>query len=248
MVFSGKIWKMAAHPQKPVLFFEIRHDDLKTVTFAALDTASLSLLFDDLSLEEKWWVTLEDARANILLIKFFNDPANPEKTTLIALDFTTREMVWWKTTFVLKEIGSDTLVGIDQTTGQTRIVDILTGEATARVHSPVVQNFSIQKPLQYYADSSHFQTVKLFLESRLQILAVSLIEYLEIDGFIVISVYSNLEGLANFLIVLNVDGDVLLKELMGDRLTGIGLDTFFVFAGTLFFVKEKSELVSYKLV
>jgi hypothetical protein len=248
MAFSGKIWKMAAHPHQPVLFFEIRDEENKTVTFSALNTVTRALLFTDLSLEEKWWVTLEDVRESILLVKFFNDAGNPEKTTLIGLDFLTGKMAWWKSNFVLQDIGSHTVLGVDQTIGQFRTLDILTGEPTTRIHGPVVQNFSIQKPLQYYAHSSHFETVKLFLQSRLKILAVSLIEYMEFDGFIVMSVYCKSEGLANFLIVLNVDGEVLLKELMGERLAGIGLDTFFVFAGTLFFVKEKSELVSYKLV
>jgi hypothetical protein len=55
-------------------------------------------------------------------------------------------------------------------------------------------------------------------------------------------------GLANYLIVLTADGDVVMNEKAGENLKGIGIDTFFLLEGSLFFVKNKCELVRYKLI
>jgi hypothetical protein len=74
------------------------------------------------------------------------------------------------------------------------------------------------------------------------------IDYLEHDNLIFISCYIQQDGLANFLIVLSAQGDVLLHEKTGEALKGIGMDTFFVLEGSLIFVKNKRELFRYKLV
>jgi hypothetical protein len=54
--------------------------------------------------------------------------------------------------------------------------------------------------------------------------------------------------LANYLIVLTSEGDVLLHEKAAENLKGIGIDTFFLLEGSLFFVKNKCELIRYKLI
>jgi len=41
---------------------------------------------------------------------------------------------------------------------------------------------------------------------------------------------------------------LLLKEKLDEHLKGIGLDTFFVLSGYVFFVKNKVELVCYKIL
>ena len=75
-----------------------------------------------------------------------------------------------------------------------------------------------------------------------------MIEYLEYNSMVFISCYIDRDGLANFLFVLRSDGTVLLEEKLDDQLKGIGLDTFFIFSGYLIFVKNKTRLVSYKVV
>jgi hypothetical protein len=110
------------------------------------------------------------------------------------------------------------------------------------------QNFLIRKPLQYLHDSNHFETIKKYLEGQCGIAPVSLVEYLELNGIIVISFYANEKNLANYLLILNNDGKQLLYERIGEQLKGIGMDTFFMVSEYLIFAKNKRELVSYKTV
>jgi peptidoglycan/LPS O-acetylase OafA/YrhL len=102
--------------------------------------------------------------------------------------------------------------------------------------------------LQYYQETTHFETVKAFLSVKYQISAISVIEYLEYRSLLFISCYVAGIDLANYLLVLNGDGEILLKEKIGGQLKGIGVDTFFILSGYLIFVKNGRELVSYKMV
>jgi hypothetical protein len=54
--------------------------------------------------------------------------------------------------------------------------------------------------------------------------------------------------LANFLIVFSKKGECLLKEEISSRVKGIGFDTFFVLRNNLIFIKDKNELVSYRIL
>jgi hypothetical protein len=110
------------------------------------------------------------------------------------------------------------------------------------------QNFLLNKPLQYYPETAHFETVKSYMEAKLKISAQSVIEYLESNALIFISYYVVEPDLANYLIVMHHDGKVILHERIGERLKGIGVDTFFILSGYLIFVKNKRELISYRLV
>ena len=129
------------------------------------------------------------------------------------------------------------------------MVSITTGQPLPQqLVLPLVRNFSVVMPLQYNEDSGHFRTMKFFLESRAGITPVSMVEYLEYHKFVIMSTYAEAEGLANFLIVTDLEGNIVLKETLGSKLQGVGLDTFFIFDDKLFFVRNTSELVSYSIV
>ena len=104
----------------------------------------------------------------------------------------------------------------------------------------------VVRPQQYLADNEYFATVKRFLERKFNLLPVTALEYLEHDSIIFVSFYIQEDELANYLLIMSSDGQVLLQEKLDEHLKGIGLDTFFVFSGCVFFVKNKAELVSYQ--
>ena len=75
------------------------------------------------------------------------------------------------------------------------------------------------------------------------------LEYLEESSLIFISCYAQSEqGLINDLLVLSTDGEMVLREKLGEQLKGIGQDTFFIYGGSVIFVKNRGELFSYKIV
>jgi hypothetical protein len=46
---------------------------------------------------------------------------------------------------------------------------------------------------------------------------------------------------------MDEEGEVKYKECIGKNLKGIALDTFFIFGDLLVFVKDKKELIIFKM-
>ena len=220
------------------------------MSFACIELDEKKLIFQELTFDENWWISLADVSENILLLKIYTDTNNPEKKSLLAYDFLKKEIAWWRNHFAIAVVANNVVQGTDHSLGMKFLaLDLQTGSPVEKeaLISPQ-QNFLIRKPLQYLHDSSHFDTIKKYVEAQCGITPVSLIEYLEFNGVIAISFYANEQNLANYLFVLDNDGKQLLYERIGEQLKGIGMDTFFMLSEYLIFAKNKRELVSYKTV
>jgi hypothetical protein len=104
-------------------------------------------------------------------------------------------------------------------------------------------------PFQYLAGEDDFETIKVFLSERLNVLPILGIEYVEVSDFVFISYYFGDPGkFKNELGCFTKTGNLLWKEEIGTNLKGIGVNTFFLDANQLFFVKNKTELVTFGIV
>jgi Domain of unknown function (DUF4905) len=102
-------------------------------------------------------------------------------------------------------------------------------------------------PFQYLEGDPDFETVKNFIQAKGKAIPRLGAEYLEYEGFIFISYYLG-DPLANCLAIFNAVGDCVYEEKIGTNLKGIGVNTFFIASGYLFFVKNKIELVTFRIV
>ncbi len=249
--FDGVIWNTLADGDNQRLFLEVRDAQEKSVSFSALNLRNNQWLWKDLRLEEQWWVSLRAVSGDVLLFTVYTDASNPDKKSVVAFDVQQGRMVWWHNGFSLTSVNSLYVRGIDTRFPEREtILDLFTGRPVPPVDFDLadLQNFPVIRPFQYEEGTAHFNTVKDFFASRLAILAVAAIEYLEYEDLIIVSVFVTETGLANYLYGLNASGEILLKEKLGENLKGVGLDTFFIFSGHLIFVKNKNELISYKIV
>jgi len=105
------------------------------------------------------------------------------------------------------------------------------------------------QPFQYLEGEEDFNTVKLFVENKLSVHPVFGIEYVEYADFIFISYYLGGSGMfANRLACFTKAGNLSWQDEIGMNLKGIGLNTFFLVPDHLFFVKNKTELVTFGIV
>jgi hypothetical protein len=250
-ILPGTVWTTLADPDHKRLFVEIRNSDTKRVTFSALDLESSRWLWKEKSFEEPWWISLAGISLNVLLLTIYADTSNPDKKSILAFDVSEQKIRWWKNDFSITCVSGETVTGAGSKLGYREVVlNIFTGMEVAMdpVVLPAQQNFPVIRPFQYREGSPHFNTVKSFLERKSDISAVFSVEYCEHQTLILISAFSSKEDLANYLIVFNSKGEIVMKETLGEHLKGIASDTFFIFSGYLIFVKNKHELVSYKLI
>jgi len=251
--FPGVIWKMVALPAEKLLLLEIRDETNRQVSFSALDYPRKTFLWKDFQLDESWWTGLLAAYKSVFLVQNYTSQENPDVTALIAMDIHSCNILWEQQNFsfsnlsngnVLGMLGREDpkLVGLDLFTGRMIEGDVELELGANEISEPI-------RPFQYQEGTSYYDTVYNFLTSSCSIKPEGTVEYQEYDGLILISYYIREEnGLANYLLVLNDTGDVLLQEKIDEQLKGLGVDTFFILSGCLFFVRNKRELLSYLIL
>ncbi len=249
---SATIWSMIATPTRQALVLETRDDQKFQTRFTLLDLDTGVPRWEHRALEEAWWVSLVDVSDEVILVHQYLTRGNPDRKALIALhvdDFSPR----WR---------------IDDFSFHTRVGNIIYGfstrdgwePATLQIDSGIVEKAPwenniaeakrfVQNPILYAEGNPHFETFRSFLLQTRQQKITGAVEYLERSEITAISYYvAQPDGLANYLLVLDQEGNTLLQTVLATALKGLGTDTFFSLADCLIFVKNKSELESYQIV
>src|SRR5688572_15127674 len=186
---------------------------------------------------------------DIVLFTLYTDTNNPDKKATLAYNLDEGTMIWWNNDFSISSVRNGLVTGFSEKYGRRAVVlDLKTGKTIESLpeNSNVAER--VIRPQQYMNDHSYFETVQRFFTQKFNLLPLAALEYLEHESLIFISCYFQENELANYLFVLSVDGTLLLKEQIDEHLKGIGVDTFFILSGSVFFVKNKVELVSYKIL
>ena len=246
-VFNGVVWNIKAFDE--ILVVETRNSELKQASFSAFDIQTNEFLWRNLKLEESWWISLAGVARDRVFFTLYTDTSNPDKKAIIAHRLTDGELIWWNNDFSLTDILDQELVGVSEKYGRQEIIlDIQTGKPLNSASFKSSQKDKVIRPQQYLEGHSYFETIKTFFNQKFNLLPTTALEYLEHGQLIFISCYFQEIELANYLFILSSDGNLLLKEKLDEHPKGIGLDTFFILSGNVFFVKNKTDLVSYKIL
>ncbi len=104
-------------------------------------------------------------------------------------------------------------------------------------------------PFQYIDGEPDFETVREFLKKKIEKVIRLGVEYLEYGARMIISYYTgDPAAYINRLAIFNLQGECLYDQEIGMNLKGIGINTFFIASDYLFFVKNRSELVTFRIV
>jgi hypothetical protein len=248
--FNGVVWNTAVLPEEELMLLEVRSHEERLVTFSAWHYATDTFRWQHIKLDEPWWVNLSAAANGVILFTVYLDTNNPDKKAILAYTSENLKLLWWNNDFSIVSVLQEKVLGVSTKMGMKEVMlDLHTGKELAEVwpEIPVKKEEPVVRPSLYSEGTSYFNTVKIFLESRLNLLPVVALEYLEYDSKIFISYYTKENDLANFLLVLSHAGELLLHEKLDESLKGIGQDTFFILSGCVIFVKNKRELISYFL-
>jgi hypothetical protein len=247
--FAGTIWNSALSNSNAVLLLEVRDGHERKTSFSALDLNSGKLMWTDVVFDERWWIGLDGVQEDVAVFSVFTETSNPDRKSLVAYHIGERQILWWRNDFSLSALGHNCALGISTQYGHRDVVvDLLTGNETQFIPAKPDERL-VKRPVQYMEGHDYFSTVRTFLQSRFNFEAVISLEYLEESSFVFISCYLQGEqGLINDLLVLSADGEMVLRENLGEQLKGIGQDTFFIYGGSVIFVKNRGELFSYKIV
>jgi hypothetical protein len=241
---------MLESSENKTLLLEVRRPVDKTVSFAAYDYGENRFLWRDVTFEEPWWINLSGVVGEMVLFTVYTETNNPDQKSLVAYGLRQQSIAWWRNDFSLTAVSGKTVTGFSYKTGLKELsLDGDTGAVVfAEKEAEVPRNLTVIRPFQYRAGEEGFETIRAYMAGQFTGEPVVAMDYLEYGRFIVISYYVRDPELANYLIVLDTEGNELMREKAGQNLSGIGVDTFFVLEGSLIFVKNKSEFLRYKLV
>lgn len=127
-------------------------------------------------------------------------------------------------------------------------LSITTGNVSEIVSTP---EHTIQplRPFVYVQGEPEFETVQKFLHQQLSQAAFLGAEYLETANQVFVSYYTGQPAaFTNVLACFGRNGKLYWTEEIGTNLKGMGVGTFFIATNTLFFVKNKTELVTFRIV
>ncbi len=254
--FKGTIWNTLVLPKRDILIVEVRDDKNFQVQFSALNFREDKFLWEGIALKESWWVGLTAANENTVLFHTYVNKGNPDHKNLIAFDIFNKNVRWEIEEFSFFDWNDSEIWGYrtrDELTQAT--IDIESGTLLEKAWTTksLDERIDSNRPVQYGEGMPHFETVKFFIQQKTNYQPIRGVEYLEWKDWILVSFYTKEEtslpdrqgSLANYLLVFSREGEVLLEVKLGEKLTGLGTDTFFMLSGCLFLVKNKSELVAY---
>ncbi len=262
--FDATIWNIVPFLDRDRIVMEIRDATLHRVEFVLMDLVSKTLRPCLKGQKLTWWTSIIEAQGDVMVIQQFHDTENVDDKSILGMDMERDKLLWKydKCDFVRIHEGKmicayrteeDTVYStVDLVTGERKRIDKELTMSSGQQNTAPSKNNTIGYPLQYMEGHAYFDTVGTFLKDKVGQPAQGAIEYAEVahlevldEGMIISYYVGEAHNLANFLIVLDSNGNIVLKELLDEKLKGIGLGTFFIMSGHLVYVRNKRELVIY---
>ncbi len=192
--------------------------------FSVLDLTQYQFIWHNVSWEDSWWVGLAAANEDVVILHKYTNHQNPEQKEYWAVDIATHTLVE----------KAETLAGL--------------AKAENLAYPDLSKNKAGTLPFFYQETHAYFATVKRFVENYTNVTPVKGCEYVEHPRAIAISYYINdRKALANYLLVLDRNGQEVLHERIDEQRPEVGLGTFFIIRNQLIFTKQKSQLLCYAL-
>jgi len=247
-LFKNDIWEVLPSGNK--LLITTRDSEGLQVSFSLFDLKEYQFVWENISFEESWWISVYDFQGDVIVFQTYNDTQDIEARSVFGFDIHTSEALWSIADVKLNK-AVDGQLTVTPLSGEddSFTIDVTTGEEVVRVQG-VDSNVSAEKdykfPIHYESDNPHFETLSSFVLSKLNLELVGSCDYLEIPAFFAIAVNSKKNTGYNLdLFVFNHDGSLLLAKTLDQELKGLASGTFFIVGQALIFVEGKRNLVFY---
>lgn len=253
--FEGAVWNMVADPEARCLILEIRNEDKHQVSFALVDLENDGLIWKDVTFEEPWWIGATATNGKTLVLHVYQDSQSPQQKKYFAVDITSQRQIWQSDNVQVMGIAGENIIGYQLVNGSREYKFISMKDKTEKslmkeeVDSLLAgENKNLHFPFQYTEKQPYFETVKQFIIQYTNTKPVLGCEYAEYQNLILISYYIHeRSALANYLLVIDKEGQLYLQDMLDKNLNQIGLGTFFIANDKLVLIKEKNQLITYAL-
>lgn len=257
-----QIWRLLLS-DKNRLIIEDRDPQAKQAFFSCLDAPSGKKLFSEYQLNEKFWVGIEAIYKEIIYFHKFQKPDMPGHKEIIAFSIDEKKILWENDNYNFLFIKNDRVYTFRQKydTRDFYALDYLTGELIEELgndHIPInemreklyneddYKNYYFPESLsKSSADPLTYRIMEPFLTGEI----IGNIEYVSYGDLILMNYHTRESGyLTNTFFVLNTTNrKLILKEVINHFSKAVVPDSFFIKDDLLFVLKDRQELMVYKI-
>ena len=250
--FQHNIWQVHAHPQEPILLIETRNADTRTASFQAVNMPRHEILWTTLDMGDDWWRGLEMMTDKYLVLHGFEDANNPISSGIYVFELFTGKKVYANDKSIFISLEADHLVE-KIVSGEEEIyysVNLKDGKQTLTdaPENGLSIDYSLLKTPQWIEEGEpNFSKIAAFIHQYHSPLNILSIEYLETHECISVAWIEPVEqAFHQYVMVVDKEGNVLIKELVADNLKGKSPGAFLVAHGFIAFVKQQTSLWYYQ--
>lgn len=233
---------------------ESRDPEGLRVSFFHLDAATGSVLWKDRSWAEPWWTGLEAVHGSLAILHEYVKPDMPDHGRIHVVDLATGDLVWSAPDVAFAAISGDRLLAtrLDSMDREQVILDLRTGERLGvRDRSAEVDAWSLE------SDAAHATSAGLQFPEQVPVRGgdpngESMVEEIRGGNWSVKGTYEPVAAagpptMRQRLQVADAVDRILLDQIIHAEARAVVPDTFFVWNGILYYLKEQRTLVAVRL-
>lgn len=259
-----QIWRILISDSDK-LILETRNLNTKEVFFNCYYIENGKNIFCDFQLNEKCWVGIEEIYKDIIFFHYFPKPDMPHHKGIIAFDIASQNILWTNNEFSFLFADEEKVYGFKQGFEERYFssLDYLSGELIEEFGSDHKKINALQKSAENEKDWSSYLYPKVFsndeIDSRIaeaigrqtnNTNVEAEVEYNFKNDLLFFNFHTKVfenSFINRFLAVDLNSNEVILSEILNANSSALFTDSFFVYKKYLFLLREKNEVIVYKI-
>lgn len=246
--FSAPIWKLLPDTTHQQLVVEIRDAATQYVDFATICANTGEIGCNGIeNLTDSWWTGLDAAGNGVFVLYQYADKHNPIKKGICVYETRQGNLLWTNEEAIFQGFEGEAMrIATWNNKTETQIVNPKNGLPIVKTTTDEKNEKLVAYPYLFHEQNPHFSDLKEFIAQKTKHYAVESIEYYETKKNIILS-YHIVQNttFANYLLIADVQGNVLQTQQLSNKLKGIAYNTFFLLNNCIIFVADKKEIHGY---
>ena len=263
--FSDKnqIWRLLISDTDQ-LIIETRNTDKKEVFFHCLDIKKGKKIFKSLQLEEKFWLGIESVYKGIIYFHTFASPNMPEHKKIIAYDILKEKIIWQNDQLTFLTLKDDEIYAFRKKFEgkDVFVMDYLSGDIKEEWGNDLIKLNNILTEAQFSEDfsdyiypepivNSEFENSSFIKDEIKGKNAHENVDFLRYENFICFNydIKNENNSFDNMFVIYDIEkGKKVFSEILNKNLNSFSPDSFFCYKNNILLLKNKNEIISFKVV
>lgn len=259
-----QIWRILISDSEK-LILETRDLNTKEVFFNCYYLENGKNIFHNLQLEEKCWIGIEEIYKDIIFFHYFPKPDMPHHKGIIAFDIASQNILWTNNEFSFLFVSNDKVYGFKQGFEERffSTLDYLSGELIEEFGPDHKKINTLQKisenekdwgsylyPEVLSKDETDSRIAEVIQKQTKDTIVEGEVEYNSKNDLLFFNFHTKVfenSFVNRFLVVDLHSSKVILSEILNANATALFTDSFFIYKEYLFLLREKNEVVVYKI-